>query len=117
MTPEVDLHNFNGGNGSADIAYDAIAFVPGDYSGIPTDLTFSDPDPNAADPVPNETPNTVDGGFFPYESSAMALAASSASTGDTAACSVGKVRHLQPDRRLHPLRTQRAARRRADRIA
>jgi hypothetical protein len=93
MTPEVTLHNFNGGDGSADIAFDAIAFVPGDYSEIPTDLTFSDPDPNAADPVPNETPNTVEGGFFPYESDASttfatALAASATSTGDTASCSV-----------------------------
>ncbi|MFE3476532.1 hypothetical protein ACFXOI_33875 [Streptomyces bacillaris] len=103
MTPEVTLHNFNGGNGSADIAYDAIAFVPGDYSGIPTDLAFSDPDPNAPDPVPDETPNTVEGGFFPYDSSAMALGASTASAGDTATCSVTEksVTYTRTDACIH----------------
>ncbi|WP_417801431.1 hypothetical protein [Streptomyces atrovirens] len=64
MTPEVSLDNFNGGDGSKDIAWDAIAFVPGDYSGIPADLTFGDPDPSAPDPAPVEPPNSIDGRFF-----------------------------------------------------
>ncbi|WP_437093381.1 hypothetical protein [Streptomyces sp. enrichment culture] len=106
VTPEVALDNFNGGDGSKDIAYDAIAFVPGDYSGIPADLTFGDPDPNAPDPVPTETPNTIDGSFFeaagaraakaqtrsafetPEAGAATAQAATAVSSGATAACSI-----------------------------
>ncbi|MFF9691415.1 hypothetical protein [Streptomyces sp. NPDC014623] len=64
MTPEVSLHNFNGGDGSADIAFDAIAFVPGDYSGIPSDLTFGDPDITAPDPAPVEPPQSISGDYF-----------------------------------------------------
>ncbi|WP_367046149.1 hypothetical protein [Streptomyces sp. Je 1-332] len=62
--PEVSLDNFNGGDGTKDIAWDALAFVPGDYSGIPSDLTFGNPDPNAPDPAPVEPPNTINGRFF-----------------------------------------------------
>ncbi|MFG3101156.1 hypothetical protein ACGFZL_11655 [Streptomyces sp. NPDC048182] len=64
MTPEVSLHNFNGGDGSADIAFDAIAFVPGDYSGIPADLTFGDPDITAPDPAPVEPPQSISGSYL-----------------------------------------------------
>lgn len=64
MTPEVSLHNFNGGDGTKDIAYDAIAFVPGDYSGMPADLTFGDPDVNAPDPAPVEPPESISGDYF-----------------------------------------------------
>ncbi|WP_327379490.1 golvesin C-terminal-like domain-containing protein [Streptomyces sp. NBC_01212] len=64
MTPEVSLHNFNGGDGSADIAFDAIAFVPGDYSGIPSDLTFGDPDITAPDPAAVEPPQSISGDYF-----------------------------------------------------
>lgn len=46
--PEVSLDNFNGGDGSKDIAYDAIAFVPGDYDGL-NDIVFPEADPNAPD--------------------------------------------------------------------
>ncbi|MEU9879775.1 hypothetical protein [Streptomyces phaeochromogenes] len=66
MTPEVSLSNFTSdGTGDKDIAWDAVAFVPGDYSGIPTDLTFGDADPNAPEPTPIEPPNTISGSFFP----------------------------------------------------
>ncbi|WP_239079426.1 hypothetical protein [Streptomyces sp. SID7909] len=64
ITPEVSLHNFNGGDGSADIAFDALAFVPGDYSGIPEDLTFGDPDITAPDPAPVEPPQSISGDYF-----------------------------------------------------
>ncbi|MFI6284458.1 hypothetical protein ACIBCM_06825 [Streptomyces sp. NPDC051018] len=46
--PEVSLDNFNGGNGTKDIAFDAIAFVPGDYDGL-HDVTFPEANPNAPD--------------------------------------------------------------------
>ncbi|MEV4876066.1 hypothetical protein [Streptomyces cyaneofuscatus] len=65
MLPEVSLSNFNsGGTGEKDVAWDAVAFVPGDYSGIPTDLVFGDPDPNAPDPAVVEPPQTIPGDFF-----------------------------------------------------
>ena len=65
-TPEVSLSNFTSdGTGDKDIAWDAVAFVPGDYSGIPSDLTFGDADPNAPEPAPIEPPNTISGSFFP----------------------------------------------------
>ncbi|MFF0714367.1 golvesin C-terminal-like domain-containing protein [Streptomyces bauhiniae] len=105
--PEVQLTNSTSdGAADKDVAYDAVAFVPGDYSGIPSDLTFSDPDVNAADPVPTETPNTIEGSFFAGSTSLSSkakasstasvitskssegLASPSVSAGETAACSV-----------------------------
>jgi hypothetical protein len=47
-TPQVSLDNFNGGDGTADIAFDAVAFVPGDHDGL-HDITFPEADPNAPD--------------------------------------------------------------------
>jgi hypothetical protein len=64
MTPEVSLDNFNGGDGTADVAWDALAFVPGDYSEIPSDLTFGDPDVNAPDPAQVQPPSTIPGNFL-----------------------------------------------------
>ncbi|MGW7280953.1 golvesin C-terminal-like domain-containing protein [Streptomyces sp. NPDC054844] len=59
IIPEVSLSNFNsGGNGDKDIAFDAIAFVPGDYSGM-TQITFGDPDVNAAQPSSVTTPSDM----------------------------------------------------------
>ncbi|WP_309140286.1 hypothetical protein [Streptomyces sp. PKU-EA00015] len=46
--PEVSLDNFNGGNGTKDIAWDAVAFVPGDYDGL-NEVRFPEADPYAAD--------------------------------------------------------------------
>ncbi|MEV5952500.1 Tat pathway signal protein [Streptomyces sp. NPDC051987] len=107
QAPEVQLTNSTSdGAADKDVAYDAVAFIPGDYSGIPSDLTFSDPDVNAADPVPTETPNTIEGSFFAGSTSlrskaqasstasvitsksSKALASPSVSAGETAACSV-----------------------------
>ncbi|MFF7051720.1 Tat pathway signal protein [Streptomyces griseorubiginosus] len=53
-TPQVTLSNSYGtGSGDDDIAWDAVAFVPGDY-GIsndrPVDLTLPDPNENSANP-------------------------------------------------------------------
>ncbi|MDH2391640.1 hypothetical protein QCN29_23240 [Streptomyces sp. HNM0663] len=60
MVPEVSLSNFNSsGNGDKDVAWDAIAFVPGDYSNIPADLTFGDPDVNAPEPAPVTDPTDM----------------------------------------------------------
>jgi hypothetical protein len=93
--PEVSLDNFNGGDGSKDIAFDAIAFVPGDYSGIPADLTFGDADPNAPEPAAIEPPETIPGGFFPIVGTSLkSTGANSASmsgaqvAADAATCSV-----------------------------
>ncbi|MEV5357791.1 hypothetical protein [Streptomyces sp. NPDC052693] len=45
--PEVQVDTLApGGTGDIDIAFDAVAFIPGDYSGMPQ-ITFPDPDPNA----------------------------------------------------------------------
>jgi hypothetical protein len=60
QAPEVRLSNSTS-NGAADkdVAYDAVAFVPGDYSGISSDLTFHDPDVNATQPEDDTTPTDV----------------------------------------------------------
>lgn len=60
QAPEVRLSNSTpDGAAEKDVAYDAVAFVPGDYSGIPSDLTFHDPDVNAAQPADITTPTDV----------------------------------------------------------
>ncbi|MFJ9855417.1 hypothetical protein [Streptomyces sp. NPDC101150] len=65
VTPTVSLDNFNGGDGAADIAFDAVAFVPGDYWGLPDDLAFSDPaDEGGPDPEFPEDPQTISGHPF-----------------------------------------------------
>ncbi|WP_329024351.1 golvesin C-terminal-like domain-containing protein [Streptomyces sp. NBC_00690] len=47
--PQVSLSNFNSvGTGDKDVAWDAIAFVPGDYDGL-HDIRFPEANPNAAD--------------------------------------------------------------------
>ncbi|MEU7664480.1 golvesin C-terminal-like domain-containing protein [Streptomyces lincolnensis] len=64
-TPEVSLSNFTSdGTGDKDIAWDAIAFVPGDYDGL-GEISFPDPDPNAPDPEIPDTPQTIPGDVFP----------------------------------------------------
>jgi hypothetical protein len=50
QAPEVRLSNSNSnGVGDTDIAWDAVAFVPGVYDTVP-DITVPDPDPNAPEP-------------------------------------------------------------------
>ncbi|MCB5170270.1 hypothetical protein LG634_36425 [Streptomyces bambusae] len=73
---EVSLNNFNGGDGTKDIAWDAVAFVPGDYSGIPSDWTFGDPDPFAPDPDQVQRPETIPGRFLEPPSAGSAAARS-----------------------------------------
>lgn len=62
--PEVQLDNFNGGNGSADIAFDALAFVPGTYDGqkITGSMTAN---PNAPEPSPVEPGEDITEELFP----------------------------------------------------
>lgn len=103
VTPEVSLSNFTSdGTGDKDIAWDAVAFVPGDYSGIPSDLTFGDADPTAPEPAPIETPETIPGSFFPSVGTSLkstgatitsvshprALSGAPVTTDATARCSV-----------------------------
>ncbi|MFC4612803.1 hypothetical protein ACFO9E_34395 [Streptomyces maoxianensis] len=67
--PEVKLSNFNGtGTGDKDIAWDAIAFVPGDYTGMP-DISFSGPDLLAPTPGDITTPEDVTEDFIPLSAS------------------------------------------------
>lgn len=59
QAPEVKLSNTNStGTGDQDIAWDAVAFVPGDFSGMPT-VDFPAEDPNAPDPddIASQTPD------------------------------------------------------------
>ncbi|MFK0223907.1 hypothetical protein ACIQWN_37730 [Streptomyces vinaceus] len=64
MNAEVSLNNFNGGDGSKDVAWDSVAFVPGDYSGMPDDMTFGDPDVSAPDPEQIQSPTRIPGPFL-----------------------------------------------------
>ncbi|GGY14057.1 hypothetical protein GCM10010358_77820 [Streptomyces minutiscleroticus] len=57
--PEVRLSNFNsGGTGDKDIAWDAVAFVPGDQSKLPQVL-FGDPNLSIDQPADDSTPADV----------------------------------------------------------
>lgn len=57
--PEVRLSNFNsGGTGDKDIAWDAIAFAPGDQSKLP-EVIFGDPDKSVEQPADDTTPTDV----------------------------------------------------------
>ncbi|MEV2217360.1 Tat pathway signal protein, partial [Streptomyces sp. NPDC050997] len=57
--PEVRLSNFNsGGTGDKDIAWDAVAFVPGDQSKLP-EVLFGDPDTSVDQPGDDTTPTDV----------------------------------------------------------
>ncbi|MGW1715303.1 golvesin C-terminal-like domain-containing protein [Streptomyces sp. NPDC002156] len=83
QAPEVQLTNTTSdGAADKDVAYDAVAFVPGEYSGIPSDLTFHDPDLNAAQPADITTPTDVGmsviGGSGPAGPSATSAASVSA---------------------------------------
>ncbi|WLW52098.1 hypothetical protein [Streptomyces sp. YU58] len=90
--PEVRLDNFNGGSGSADIAFDALAFVPGTYNGqkITGSMTVN---PTAPEPAPVEPGEDISDGLFPGVegfSTGTATAAPSATTAttmSTASCS------------------------------
>lgn len=90
QAPEVRLSNSTpDGAADKDVAYDAVAFVPGDYSGIPSDLTFHDPDVNAAQPADITTPTDV----------GMSVVAGGGPAGPsaTSAASVSAVVAEQPD--------------------
>ncbi|MFF5767596.1 hypothetical protein ACFY8F_34370 [Streptomyces tanashiensis] len=108
--PQVSLSNFTSdGNGDKDIAWDAIAFVPGDYSGIPADLTFGDPDPNAPEPPKVEDPQSASDSFFPILNAASAQSgtASAASGRGTAAPRTGTTTTATLSSSAEPTRTAR----------
>ncbi|MEU6536859.1 Tat pathway signal protein [Streptomyces sp. NPDC047000] len=59
QAPEVQLTNSTSdGAADKDVAYDAVAFVPGDYSGMPS-IAFGDPDVSAAQPDDLTTPQDM----------------------------------------------------------
>ncbi|MFD7342626.1 Tat pathway signal protein [Streptomyces violascens] len=69
QAPEVKLSNANtSGTADKDIAWGAVAFVPGEFDGIPADLTFGDPDPNAPDPAEVEPAEIIPGNFLDLDS-------------------------------------------------
>ncbi|WP_435207955.1 hypothetical protein [Streptomyces sp. bgisy034] len=87
--PEVQLDNFNGGSGSADIAFDALAFVPGTYNGLKMTGSMT-ADPTAPDPAPVEPGEDITDSLFPDVSgfsAGSATAAPMATTMSTASCS------------------------------
>lgn len=87
--PEVRLDNFNGGSGSADIAFDALAFVPGTYNGLKMTGSMT-ADPTAPDPAPVEPGEDISDSLFPDVSgfsADTATAAPMATTMSTASCS------------------------------
>ncbi|MEV8053243.1 hypothetical protein [Streptomyces bacillaris] len=90
VTAEVSLDNFNGGDGSANVAFDAIAFVPGEYNGTRMG-TFPLPNPNAPEPAAVEPPNVIGGRFFSKNEPAVLAATrqkiATSSNDSTAACS------------------------------
>ncbi|NUT26514.1 MAG: hypothetical protein HOV84_11420 [Streptomyces sp.] len=87
--PEVRLDNFNGGSGSADIAFDALAFVPGTYNGLKMTGSMT-VNPTAPDPAPVEPGEDISDSLFPDVSgfsADTATAAPMATTMSTASCS------------------------------
>ncbi|MBY8877306.1 Tat pathway signal protein [Streptomyces sp. PLK6-54] len=79
QAPEVRLSNANStGTGDKDIAWDAVAFVPGDYSQMPG-ITFPNPDDTAPLPDWEGQPNPVTRGE-PDTPAAAALHTSSTRT-------------------------------------
>ncbi|MFE3216324.1 golvesin C-terminal-like domain-containing protein [Streptomyces antimycoticus] len=75
-TPEVRLNTIaSDGTGDEDIAFDAVAFVPGDYDGIP-DIAFPDAVADAPDPEIPDQPETIPGSIFPNPLSKAAASAS-----------------------------------------
>ncbi|WP_328890572.1 golvesin C-terminal-like domain-containing protein [Streptomyces sp. NBC_00316] len=64
-TPEVRLDTIaSDGTGDEDIAFDAVAFVPGNYDLIP-DIRLPAGDPNAPEPADEEPIQVVPGELFP----------------------------------------------------
>ncbi|MDI9889509.1 hypothetical protein QMZ92_35755 [Streptomyces sp. HNM0645] len=89
--PEVRLDNFNGGNGSADIAFDAVAFVPGTYNGLKLTGNMT-ANPTAPDPAPVEPDEDITNGLFSAAGTSSADAATAApmtmAATNTASCSM-----------------------------
>ncbi|WUQ08119.1 hypothetical protein OG259_33905 [Streptomyces sp. NBC_00250] len=75
--PEVRLDNFSGGDGSADIAFDALAFVPGTYNGLSLTGNMR-ANPTAPDPAPVEPDEDITGSTFSAAGSSSANTATAA---------------------------------------
>ncbi|MDX3239396.1 hypothetical protein PV392_27650 [Streptomyces sp. ME03-5709C] len=75
--PEVQLDNFNGGSGSADIAFDALAFVPGTYNGLALTGSMT-VDPTAPDPAPVEPDEDITDGLLSVAGNSSANTATAA---------------------------------------
>ncbi|MFJ3933855.1 hypothetical protein [Streptomyces sp. NPDC090029] len=70
LIPEVRLDNFNGGTGDADIAFDAVAFVPGTFNGMTMAANLTT-NPTAPAPAPVEPPTMAPSNFFPWRDGAI----------------------------------------------
>ncbi|MFD7177826.1 hypothetical protein [Streptomyces sp. NPDC059929] len=74
-SPEVRLSSItDDGTGDQDIAFDAVAFIPGTYDvpGAVPDIRLPDPNPNAPEPADQEPVSVLPGGPFSVKSSAVA---------------------------------------------
>ncbi|WP_327370327.1 hypothetical protein [Streptomyces sp. NBC_01217] len=89
--PEVRLDNFNGGSGDADIAFDAVAFVPGTYQGLKLTGNMT-ANPTAPDPAPVEPDEDITDGLFSAAGGSSADTAAAApmamAATSTASCSM-----------------------------
>ncbi|MFF1342972.1 hypothetical protein ACFVYT_34730 [Streptomyces sp. NPDC058290] len=90
--PEVRLDNFNGGNGSADIAFDAVAFVPGTYEGQALTGNMK-ANPTAPDPAPVEPEEDITDGRFSAAPSSSARSATAAPMAATSTVTCSTVNH------------------------
>ncbi|MEU0127838.1 hypothetical protein [Streptomyces sp. NPDC006289] len=88
--PEVRLDNFNGGSGDADIAFDAIAFVPGTFTGMALTGSMT-ADPTAPEPAPVEPDEDITDALLSAAGSSSATTATAApmavAATSTASCS------------------------------
>ncbi|WP_051735288.1 hypothetical protein [Streptomyces sp. NRRL B-3229] len=91
--PEVKLSNTTGdGTGDDDVAWDAVAVVPGDFSGMP-EVDFAAENPDAPDPddvasqTPDDAPAPTDEGLSALAAKATAQDRDASST--AGACSAG----------------------------
>ncbi|MFI9491808.1 hypothetical protein ACIG8K_09600 [Streptomyces halstedii] len=88
--PEVRLDNFNGGSGDADIAFDAIAFVPGTFTGMALTGSMT-ADPAAPEPAPVEPDEDITDGLLSAAGNSSATTATAApmtmAATSTASCS------------------------------
>lgn len=60
VTPQVEMSNLLiAATGDRDVAFDAVAFVPGDYPDLAPDFRLPAPNPNAPDPADYDPPTPI----------------------------------------------------------